>query len=146
MLCLATMSAGIVQLGHRAEQAPAAVRGTGASPAVAVASAVPLPAPARPVRPRPAPTPAPATAGTAPPSDRGVASWFKAAAGTCAHRSLPMGTLVTVTRADNGASATCRVNDRGPTLATGRLVDLSVDVFEKLSAREAGLVDITIRW
>jgi rare lipoprotein A len=79
-------------------------------------------------------------------SDSGVASWFNAPDATCAHRTLPMGTMVKVTRIHNGAVATCKVNDRGPTLETGRLIDLSLDTFEKLAAREAGLVDVKIEW
>ena len=79
-------------------------------------------------------------------SDRGVASWFDAPDGTCAHRTLPMGTTVKVTRNHNGASTTCTVDDRGPTVATGRLIDLSLDTFEKLAPAEAGLIDVTIEW
>ena len=79
-------------------------------------------------------------------SDSGVASWFKAPGGTCAHRTLPMGTLVKVTRVSTGASATCKVDDRGPTVATGRLIDLSLDTFEKLAHRDTGLIDVTIHW
>jgi rare lipoprotein A len=79
-------------------------------------------------------------------SDSGVASWFNAPDGTCAHRTLPMGTKVKVTRVYNGASTTCKVDDRGPTLETGRLIDLSLDTFEKLAAAEAGLIDVTIEW
>jgi rare lipoprotein A len=81
-----------------------------------------------------------------PNSDSGVASWFRAPEATCAHRTLPMGTIVKVTRHHNGATTTCRVDDRGPTLETGRLIDLSLDTFEKLAAREAGLIDVTIEW
>jgi rare lipoprotein A (peptidoglycan hydrolase) len=51
-----------------------------------------------------------------------------------------------VTRIHNGASASCKVDDRGPTLETGRLIDLSLDTFEKLAAREAGLIDVRIEW
>ena len=79
-------------------------------------------------------------------TDSGVASWFKAPSATCAHRTLPMGTVIKVTRIQNGASATCKVDDRGPTVATGRLIDLSLDTFEKLAAREAGLIDVRIEW
>lgn len=79
-------------------------------------------------------------------SDSGVASWFKTRAGTCAHRTLPMGTEIKVTRLYNGASATCKVDDRGPTVETGRLIDLSLDTFEKLASREAGLIDVKIEW
>lgn len=79
-------------------------------------------------------------------SDSGVASWFNAPDATCAHRTLPKGTMVKVTRLHNGAVTTCKVNDRGPTLETGRLIDLSLDTFEKLAARGAGLIDVTIEW
>lgn len=122
-------------------------------------------APARPTDPAPPPpssaatplTPLPTLLAKVPPpvaavssavtrSDSGVASWFDAPAATCAHRTLPMGTMVKVTRHHNGASATCKVDDRGPTLETGRLIDLSRDTFEKLAAAEAGLIDVTIEW
>ena len=43
---------------------------------------------------------------------------------TCAHRSLPLGTLVRVTNLMNHKSVVVRVNDRGPFLAS-RVVDLS---------------------
>ena len=43
---------------------------------------------------------------------------------TCAHRSLPLGTLVRVTNLDNHKSVVVRVNDRGPFLAS-RVIDLS---------------------
>ena len=90
--------------------------------------------------------PAAAVTGVVTRSDSGVASWFKAPAGTCAHRTLPMGTLIKVTRLHNGATATCKVDDRGPTVETGRLIDLSLDTFEKLADREAGLIDVKIEW
>ncbi|MEA2901480.1 MAG: rare lipoprotein [Actinomycetota bacterium] len=79
-------------------------------------------------------------------NDAGVASWFNAPDNTCAHRTLPFGTMVKVTRVKNGAVAFCKVNDRGPTVATGRLIDLSMDTFAKLAAPEAGLIDVTIEW
>ena len=43
---------------------------------------------------------------------------------TAAHKSLPMGSRVTVTNRRNGRSATVRINDRGPYVA-GRVIDLS---------------------
>ena len=43
---------------------------------------------------------------------------------TCAHRSLPLGTLVRVTNLMNHKSVVVRVNDRGPFLAS-RVIDLS---------------------
>ena len=90
--------------------------------------------------------PAAAVSGALTRTDSGVASWFKAPAATCAHRTLPMGTMIKVTRMHNGASASCKVDDRGPTVETGRLIDLSLDTFEKLAASEAGLIDVRIEW
>ncbi len=43
---------------------------------------------------------------------------------TCAHRSLPLGTLVRVTNLVNRKSVVVRVNDRGPYFGS-RVVDLS---------------------
>ena len=43
---------------------------------------------------------------------------------TCAHRSLPMGSLVRVTNLSNSKTVVVRVNDRGP-LARSRVIDLS---------------------
>jgi rare lipoprotein A len=43
---------------------------------------------------------------------------------TCAHRSLPLGTLIRVTNLINHKSVVVRVTDRGPFLAS-RVVDLS---------------------
>ena len=43
---------------------------------------------------------------------------------TCAHRSLPLGTLARVTNLMNHKSVVVRVNDRGPFLAS-RVIDLS---------------------
>jgi rare lipoprotein A len=44
---------------------------------------------------------------------------------TCAHRSLPLGTLLRVTNLGNGRSVTVRVNDRGP-FARSRILDMSL--------------------
>jgi rare lipoprotein A (peptidoglycan hydrolase) len=43
---------------------------------------------------------------------------------TAAHKSLPIGSIVTVHNKRNGRSVTVRINDRGP-YVTGRVVDLS---------------------
>jgi rare lipoprotein A len=43
---------------------------------------------------------------------------------TAAHKSLPMGSRVTVHNKSNGRSVTVRINDRGP-YVTGRVIDLS---------------------
>lgn len=78
-------------------------------------------------------------------SDSGVASWFGAPSGTCAHRTLPMGTVLKVTRLSTGSSVECRVNDRGPS-DTSRLIDLSRDTFEKLASTQAGLIEVKVEW
>ena len=78
-------------------------------------------------------------------SARGVASWFNAPDGTCAHVTIPKGTVVRVTRLQNGAVTTCIVNDWGPA-DTSRIIDLSMDTFEKLASAEAGLIDVLIEW
>ncbi len=43
---------------------------------------------------------------------------------TAAHKSLPIGSIVTVHNKRNGRSVTVRINDRGP-YVTGRVIDLS---------------------
>ena len=112
-----------------------------ASPPLIVPGAPPLAAP--PIG--PPPTAAPAARVYAH-SDSGIASWFNAPDNTCAHRTLPFGTMVKVTRPSNGSVAFCKVDDRGPTLATGRLIDLSMDTFSELAAPESGLIDVDIEW
>lgn len=52
---------------------------------------------------------------------------------TCAHKLLPMHTMVRVTNLENGRSTVLRVNDRGPFVA-GRIIDLS-----QAGARELGV-------
>ena len=53
---------------------------------------------------------------------------------TCAHKSLPFGTKVRITRIDNKKSVVVRVNDRGP-FVEGFVVDVS-----RRAAEEIGLV------
>jgi rare lipoprotein A len=79
------------------------------------------------------------------PSETGPASWYGAPAGTCAHQSLPFGTLVTVTDLATGRSITCRVEDRGPYL-DGRIIDLSKATFAQLAPPGAGVIEVRITW
>ena len=80
----------------------------------------------------------------------GVASWYgpgfagrKTASGerfdpteyTAAHRTLPFGSRVRVTR--NGRSVVVRINDRGP-FSGGRVIDLSQAAAEQIGLRSAG--------
>lgn len=57
---------------------------------------------------------------------------------TCAHRKHPFGTRLKVTIADTGASAECRVNDRGP-FVDGRVLDVSRALAEELDLIERGV-------
>ncbi|HEV3362546.1 MAG TPA: G5 domain-containing protein, partial [Acidimicrobiia bacterium] len=57
----------------------------------------------------------------------GGASWYRYKPGTCAHRTLPKGTVVKVINRKTGQSATCTVADRGPFIA-GRIIDLDRSV------------------
>ncbi len=52
---------------------------------------------------------------------------------TAAHKTLPMGTYVKVTRVDDGRETVVRVNDRGP-FVRGRIIDLSFS-----AAKEMGI-------
>jgi rare lipoprotein A len=71
--------------------------------------------------------------------EKGIASWYghpyhgrKTASGqiydmeqmTAAHRLLPFGSVVRVTRVSNGKTVEVRINDRGP-FVKGRIIDLS---------------------
>ena len=60
---------------------------------------------------------------------------FRPARRTCAHRSLPFGTVLKVTNPTTGQSVRVVVNDRGPFVG-GRVLDLS-----KGAARRIGLID-----
>lgn len=58
---------------------------------------------------------------------------------TAAHRELPLGTLVRVTNVANRRSVIVRINDRGPWLGEGRIIDLSY-----AASRALGMVDIGV--
>jgi rare lipoprotein A (peptidoglycan hydrolase) len=106
-------------------------------------------------KPKPAPTttapPKTATRDASPPTtgegtQSGKASWYEAApAGTCAHRTLPMGTIVTVTATSTGKSTTCRVADRGP-YVNGWIIDLSKATFSQLAPLDAGVISVRLTW
>ncbi len=78
-------------------------------------------------------------------AENGQASWFHAPDGTCAHQTLPFGTLIKVTSLSTGTSTTCTVDDRGPFI-TGRVIDLSYDTFEKLAHPGSSVIDVVIEW
>ena len=60
---------------------------------------------------------------------------FDPGALTAAHRTLPFGTIVKVTRLDTGKSVTVVINDRGP-YSGGRVLDLS-----EAAAQALGMID-----
>ncbi len=62
---------------------------------------------------------------------------------TAAHRTLPFGTRVRVTRVDNGDSVIVRINDRGP-FKPGRVIDLSQKAAENLRMTDRGLADVKL--
>jgi rare lipoprotein A len=61
---------------------------------------------------------------------------------TAAHKSLPMGSRVTVFNHRNGRSVTVRINDRGP-YVTGRVIDLSPGAARVLGVD--GLAQVSLR-
>ena len=56
---------------------------------------------------------------------------------TCAHKTLPFGTILSLTNIDNGKTARVVVNDRGP-FVRGRDIDLSRAAAKKLGIIGAG--------
>jgi rare lipoprotein A len=62
---------------------------------------------------------------------------------TAAHRTLPFGTVIRVTRRDTGSECSVVINDRGPFVA-GRIVDLSRAAAEALDAIGPGVVPVRL--
>lgn len=62
---------------------------------------------------------------------------------TTAHKSLPFGTKVRITRADNGKSVVVRVNDRGPT-QPGRVVDISSAAAKKIGLSGRRMTEVKL--
>jgi rare lipoprotein A len=88
------------------------------------------------------------SSGAPPPSGQqeGGASWYRYKPGTCAHRTLPKGTVVKVTNLDTGQSANCTVADRGPFIA-GRIIDLDRSVFLAIAESPGqGVLRVRIEW
>ena len=62
---------------------------------------------------------------------------------TCAHKSLPFGTVLRVTNLSNGKTCDVRVNDRGPFVAT-REIDLSKAAAVKLDMIGSGTAKVKL--
>jgi rare lipoprotein A len=88
---------------------------------------------------------APAHAGPATTGDGSVevASYYRAAGLTAAHRTLPFGTKVRVTNVANGRSVVVRIADRGPFIR-GRSIDLSHSAAAAVGMTEAGLAKVRL--
>lgn len=69
--------------------------------------------------------------------------WFNPDAYTAAHKTLPLGTRVRVTRADNGSSVDVLINDRGPYVA-GRVIDLSRRAAQSIGMTGQGLTRVRV--
>jgi len=63
---------------------------------------------------------------------------------TCAHRSMPFNTILSVTNTLNGKNAIVRVNDRGP-YSKGRIIDLSRAAAQKLGMLPDGVIKVKIQ-
>ncbi len=133
---------------------PATTSTLAASAAAAPVKAAPAsttttaPAPTTTTTTAPAPAAVPEVDTTPPPrSESGKATWYtlKDSAGGCAHKTLPMGTVVTVTSVTNGRSVQCVVDDRGPYVA-GWILDLHPPEFSQLADLGAGVISVTISW
>jgi rare lipoprotein A len=68
---------------------------------------------------------------------------FDPTALTAAHRTLPFGTRVRVTRLDTGNSVVVRINDRGP-FKPGRVIDLSERAAENLGMTGIGVTPVRL--
>jgi len=90
--------------------------------------------------------------------EKGLASWYgepyhgrQTASGevydmhrmTAAHRTLPFGTVVRITRRDTGASVKLRINDRGPFIE-GRIIDLSYAGAKKIGLDVDGVAPVKV--
>lgn len=91
-------------------------------------------------------------------TQKGVASYYhdslhgrKTASGevynkrvaSAAHKSLPLGTKVRVTKLSNGKSIVVRVNDRGP-FVKGRIIDLSRRAAKDLGIINSGVAKVKV--
>jgi rare lipoprotein A len=91
-------------------------------------------------------------------SQLGIASWYgpsfhgkPSASGepydmwalTAAHRTLPFGTWVQVTKVETGKRVTVRINDRGPFIE-GRIIDLSYGAARELAMIGEGTADVRL--
>jgi rare lipoprotein A len=77
-------------------------------------------------------------------AESGLASYYggRGHGMTCAHRTRPLGSLVTVSA--GGHSIQCLVNDRGP-FVHGRVIDLSVPAARALGMMRSGVIHVSVQ-
>jgi rare lipoprotein A len=68
---------------------------------------------------------------------------FDPEAMTCAHKTLPLGSVVKVTDIATGKHVSVKVNDRGP-YVRGRIVDLSDKAARELGVGDKGLLHVSV--
>lgn len=77
--------------------------------------------------------------------NEGEASWYAYQNCNCAaSRDYPYGTLLKVKDTTTGNEVVVEVNDYGPELWTGRVIDLDVLAFEQLTEKWRGLTNVTV--
>ncbi|WP_407152027.1 septal ring lytic transglycosylase RlpA family protein [Bradyrhizobium sp. ORS 86] len=78
-------------------------------------------------------------------AESGLASYYggigKHGEMTCAHRSRPFGSMITVSY--RGRTIQCRVNDRGP-FVRGRIIDVSTTAAKALGILQLGVAHVVI--
>jgi len=121
----------------------------GAPAATVPATTPPTTVPPTTVPPRPptmVPPPPPTTTTTAPApavveaQHSGIVTYYDdpGGPGTCASPTLPFGTEVTITNPANGATVSCRVNDREAD--TARQIDLDTQSFAEIAPLSQGVI------
>jgi rare lipoprotein A len=63
---------------------------------------------------------------------------------TAAHKSLPFGTVVKVTRTDTGRKVRVVINDRGP-YVDGRIIDLSRKAARRIRMLDDGVAPVEVK-
>lgn len=67
---------------------------------------------------------------------------YRPSAFTAAHRKLPLGTVLRISRTDGSHTVYVRVNDRGPYGSKRRILDLSRAAAEELGMLRAGIAQV----
>lgn len=92
--------------------------------------------------------------------EEGLASWygprfhgkpkpmgekFNQHAMTAAHKTLPLPTIAKVTNLENGKSVVVLIDDRGPFVYDGRIIDLSMEAAKQLGSYQKGTARVRVQ-